>query len=40
MQVIDDADTNDIILGISSANYINRFIEYKTMISDKMEDIH
>ena len=40
MQDIDDPDINDIILGVSSTNYKHRFIEYKTMISEKMEALH
>ena len=35
MQDIHDVDINDIILGVSFANNMNRFIEYKTMIYEK-----
>ena len=36
----DDLDINDNILGIFPPNHMNKFIEYKTIISEKREHIH
>ena len=32
---LDDEDVNDNFVGVFPANYINRFIDYKTMILEK-----
>ena len=32
---IDDSDINDNFVGVFPANQMNRFIDYKTMISEK-----
>ena len=40
MKDIDDPDINDYFFGVFSPNHLNKFIEYKTMISEKREDIH
>ena len=35
LKVIDDPDINDNFVGVFPANQMNRFIDYKTMISEK-----
>ena len=36
---LNDEDINDNIVGVFTANQMNRFIDYKTMISDKRANI-
>ena len=37
---IDDPDINDNFVGVFPANQMNRFIDYKTMISEKKKGKH
>ena len=36
---IDDPDINDKLVGVFLANHMNRFIDYKSMISEKKGQI-
>ena len=36
---LNDEDINDNIVGVFTANQMNRFIDYKTMTSDKRANI-
>ena len=37
---IGDKDINDNFVGVFPSNYMNKFIDYKMMISEKKENTH
>ena len=39
LENLNDEDTNDDFVGVLPANQMNRFIDYKTMISEKRANI-